>query len=240
MNPQRTMLVVIVIVAMAAIGLVAVTSDRPLDHEAQRTSATPNAKSPVPRTSTPNAQPETATTPNQTKASPLERAKAAATAEAATRLQIRERVEAAEDLDGRLEAFVEAVTGSATTLPEPVRRGPMLEYFLRMEIVQAELAGLAPAARADALARLRHRLGYSEPQIARLRAKDARQEARWANGRAYERARDALTARLSGDALELALRDLRQRHFGARATTIQREEDGGFYRFQRPRIYGRN
>ena len=36
------------------------------------------------------------------------------------------------------------------------------------------------------------------------------------------------------------LRHLRARYFADEAPTIEREEGGGFFRFERPRVYGRN
>ena len=69
---------------------------------------------------------------------------------------------------------------------------------------------------------------------------DERHEARWQNGRAYMQERARLAATFEGDALAAELHALREEYFGAEAPTIEAEERGDFFRFERPRIYGRN
>ena len=44
----------------------------------------------------------------------------------------------------------------------------------------------------------------------------------------------------SGAELDQALTELRNTTFGERGRTIAREESMGFFRYQRPRVYGRN
>ena len=52
--------------------------------------------------------------------------------------------------------------------------------------------------------------------------------------------REALAKQYSGTALEEQLKGLRQRYFGAEAQTIGDEEQSGFFRFSRPRVWGRD
>ncbi len=136
-------------------------------------------------------------------------------------------------------ALEAAVAGSGH--PEVLEyRGVWTEHFLRMPVVQDELASLPPSARASALASIRRRMGYSDEAVERLAITDERREVAWANGLTYVDERERLRNRLRGEALDEALSDLRVRSFGDNATTIAREEAAGFERFERPRVYGRN
>jgi hypothetical protein len=112
--------------------------------------------------------------------------------------------------------------------------------FLRMEGVQRELAALSPAARSRTLAHIRRELGFDEEAIARMEEIDARREERWQNGLAYMQERKRVASTFEGDALEAELRALREEYFANEAPTIEAEERDHFFRFERPRIYGRN
>jgi len=147
-------------------------------------------------------------------------------------------------LDARLLRYREAVQaaraeapGSGDTFEHP---GMLAEVFLRMESVQRELAALSPAARSRELAHIRRELGYGEEEIARMEHVDERREARWQNGLAYMQERARIEASFEGDALQGELRALREEYFADEAPTIEAEERDGFFRFQRPRVYGRN
>jgi hypothetical protein len=109
-----------------------------------------------------------------------------------------------------------------------------------MQGVQRELAAQSPAARSEELARIRRELGFDEAQIARLQELDDRREARWQNGLQYMEERARIAATFEGDALEQELAHLRTQYFEHEAPTIEAEERDGFYRFERPRVYGRN
>jgi hypothetical protein len=147
-------------------------------------------------------------------------------------------------LDARLLRYREAVSaaraeapGSGETFAHP---GMLAEAFLRMESVQRELTALGPAARSRELANIRRELGYPEEEIARMEQVDERREARWQNGLAYMQERARIETSFEGDALEGELRALREEHFADEAATIAAEERDGFFRFQRPRVHGRN
>jgi hypothetical protein len=55
-----------------------------------------------------------------------------------------------------------------------------------------------------------------------------------------QRERARLEATFESDALEGELRALREEHFADEAPTIEAEGRDGFFRFDRPRVYGRN
>jgi hypothetical protein len=146
-------------------------------------------------------------------------------------------------LDARLARYQEAVEAARGGAPRSaVFENPSMltEAFLRMEGVQRELAAQSPAARAEELARIRRELGFDEEQIARMHQIDERREARWQNGLAYMEERARVAATFDGDALDEELAHLRERHFEEEAPTIEREEQQGFFRFERPRVFGRN
>lgn len=146
-------------------------------------------------------------------------------------------------LDARLERYRQAMESAREQMPDaPIfeYRSMVAEVFLRMDGVQRELAALAPAARSRTLAHIRRELGFDDEQIARMEAIDARREARWQNGLAYMQERARVAATFEGDALEAELRALRDEYFADEAPTIEAEERDGFFRFERPRIYGRN
>jgi hypothetical protein len=146
-------------------------------------------------------------------------------------------------LDARLERFQEAVDAARDGAPAaPIFTNPSLlaEVFLRMEGVQRELAAQSPAARSEEIARIRRELGFGEEQVARMREIDDRREARWQNGLQYMEERARVAATFEGEAREEELAHLRARYFEEEAPTIEREEAGGFFRFERPRVFGRN
>ncbi len=120
------------------------------------------------------------------------------------------------------------------------QRGMLTEVFLRKESVQARLATMSPFERRRELAYIREEMGFSEEEIARLEERDAVREERWTNGLAYMEARGRAVSTFEGAALEAELVDLREEYFGRRAGTIAAEEERGFFRFERPRVYGRN
>ncbi len=109
-----------------------------------------------------------------------------------------------------------------------------------MDSVQQQLASLPADKRQQTINALRRQIGYSEETVRQLAEEDQRREEKWQKGRAYMAERRALENRLNGDQLEAALTDLRQEHFGFSAPTIEREEDEGFFRFERERRYGLN
>jgi len=119
-------------------------------------------------------------------------------------------------------------------------RGVLIEAFLRNEAVQAELAGMPPGERQSQIDRIRAEFGYDEAALARMREIDARRDERWARGLAYMQERARLEQTFEGEVLDDELRHLREAHFGREAPTIEREEQAGFFRYQRPRVYGRN
>ncbi len=146
-------------------------------------------------------------------------------------------------LDARLERYRDAVRSAQERDPSaPIlsQRSMLAEVFLRMPGVQRELSEMSPSARNRALHHIRRELGFDEQEVARMEEIDRRHEERWQNGLAYMRERSRIASTFEGEALEAELRALREEYFAHEASTLEAEERGGFFRFERPRIYGRN
>ena len=94
--------------------------------------------------------------------------------------------------------------------------------------------------RQNAINESRKQLGFTDDDIKLLAQEDKIKEQRWQNGYQYMSARDQLSQAYEGDDLESKLLELREKYFNNEAPTIKAEEDSGFYRYNRPRLYGSN
>lgn len=121
-----------------------------------------------------------------------------------------------------------------------LNKGLVSNVFLEMQSVQQELIALEPEARQQRLDNYRSQMGFSEQAIARMRSRDAKRNGRWDKGHSYMQAKAELENQYSGDQLAVNLSALREEHFQHEAKTIALEEESGFYRYLRPRVYGRN
>lgn len=120
-----------------------------------------------------------------------------------------------------------------------IHKNTIASVLFGLTSVQTELQQLDPEHRQLEIDSVRRELGYDEDSIAKMSKLDEDREQRWSNGYAYMESREQLLAindQLSPDQLD----QLRSEFFGRSAETIAREEAQGFYRFQRPRYYGRN
>ncbi|HNY64265.1 MAG TPA: hypothetical protein PKM41_02430 [Deltaproteobacteria bacterium] len=114
------------------------------------------------------------------------------------------------------------------------------KVFFSIDSVQDELKAMSPEARQQAISDIRRQMGSSEEQVERMAARDADNERRWQVGYQYMEKRDEAVKLYQGAELEERLDALRQQYFGNEANTIALEEKDNFFRFKRPRIYGRN
>lgn len=119
-------------------------------------------------------------------------------------------------------------------------RQEAMNRFLDLSSVQKELSGLSAGERSKSLRDIRSNLGMDAETLRRWDTLDTERDKRWDAGAQYMREREALSQQYSGPALEDKLRPLRERYFGAEADTIGSEEQSGFFRFTRPRVWGRN
>jgi len=120
--------------------------------------------------------------------------------------------------------------------------GVMSQVFFRFESVQQDLRELPNEERQEKINDIRRQIGYDESQIAKMAEADQKKESRWSNGYAYMEERNALIAEATDDAMLMdRVTALRQKYFGNEARTIGKEEDElGFFRYERPRVYGWN
>lgn len=116
------------------------------------------------------------------------------------------------------------------------------QVFFRFDSVQQELAGMEPAQRQERINDFRRQMGFDDQQIARMAARDQKREQRWQNGYAYMEARRKLEQSASTEGeFDTRVSALREEYFGNEARTIMKEEEElGFFRYERPRIYGWN
>ena len=122
---------------------------------------------------------------------------------------------------------------------EFTNKSTIASVFFGLAAVQQELQQLPPQQRQQEINLVRQQLGFSAEAIIQMEAIDIKREKRWINGNEYMKSRNRLIA--SNDQVsELEMNKLRSQYFGNSAITIAREEESGFYRYQRPRYYGRN
>ena len=120
-------------------------------------------------------------------------------------------------------------------------KGVLSQVFFGFDAVQKELSAMTPDARQEQINDIRRAMGFSEEQIKAQAESDQEREKRWNNGYAYMNARRAAEAKFSGDQLTQELDKIRETFFAHEASTIKKEEeDLAFYRYLRPRVYGRN
>jgi len=116
----------------------------------------------------------------------------------------------------------------------------MLNHFLDLGSVQKQLSALPPAERSENLRTIRKEMGLDDEALQRWDELDKVRDTRWEVGSQYMSEREALAQQYSGAELEQKLQPLRARYFPDEADTIAEEEQSGFYRFTRPRQWGRN
>ncbi len=116
----------------------------------------------------------------------------------------------------------------------------LMNHFLDLSSVQKDLGAQAPAQRSESLRTIRKEMGLDDEALQRWDQLDQVRDTRWELGSQYMSEREALAQQHSGAELELKLQELRSRYFPDEAETLAEEEQTGFYRFTRPRQWGRN
>lgn len=159
--------------------------------------------------------------------------------------QTLEEVESQADrpIEARFDAYltgIEDAYGDETRRFLRARRQEVIDRFLSVPSVQADLKPLDARERNEMLRSLRQAAGMDEPTLARWQKLDRRRDARWDNGRQYMEAREQAVQRHRGAELDRRLEQLRSQFFGPEATTIANEEASGYFRFEERRVHGRN
>lgn len=119
-------------------------------------------------------------------------------------------------------------------------RHEVLNRFLSLDSVQADLTAMSAEERTGALRDIRKGMGLDEAALKRWDTLDQTRDARWEQGKKYMAERAALASLYSGSELEEKLAELRQRYFGTEAEVIAAEEASGLFRFGGPRKWGQN
>jgi lipase chaperone LimK len=119
-------------------------------------------------------------------------------------------------------------------------RQETMNRFLDLSTVQKELSAMTPQERSQNLRTIRKEMGLDEEALKRWDELDRTRDTRWDSGAKYMAEREILAKQLSGPELEAKLQQLRARYFGSEAEIIGQEEASGFFRFERPRQWGRN
>lgn len=166
----------------------------------------------------------------------------------ARKAQIKETIDALNEDDGtsiddKLQVYEGALRNAYKDSPEAfILEQPELlsKVFFSIDSVQNELKKMTPEQRQQTINNIRRQMGSTDEQIAKMTARDTDNEQRWQVGYQYMQKRDEAAKLYQGEELEQKLTSLREQYFGREAGTIELEEKDGFYRFQRPRIYGRN
>ena len=127
-----------------------------------------------------------------------------------------------------------------SAMAELSQQGTISNLFFGLSSVQQELKAMPPEQRQATINDTRRAMGYSEEDIEQLAQEDAKKEERWQNGYAYMNRRNELLATSSNSDTENQLAELREQFFKQEASTIAAEESAGFFRYKRPRYYGRN
>lgn len=127
-----------------------------------------------------------------------------------------------------------------SAMAELSQQGTISNLFFGLSSVQQELKAMTPEQRQATINDTRRAMGYSEGDIEQLAQEDAKKEERWQNGYAYMNQRNELLATSANSNTENQLAELREQFFKQEASTIAAEESAGFFRYERPRYYGRN
>lgn len=125
-----------------------------------------------------------------------------------------------------------------TDKQDGIHNSTIASVLFGLASVQQELQQLDPIQRQEEINSVRRELGYDEESIQKMAQVDTKRDQRWNNGYAYMQSRKILLA--SNEHSNDEMMDLRIQYFGNSAKTIALEEEQGFYRFQRPRYFGRN
>jgi hypothetical protein len=116
----------------------------------------------------------------------------------------------------------------------------VLDQFLAVESVQADLSKMTAEARRENLALLRKSVGLDEEALSRWGDLDRRRDERWEKGRAYMQARQEIASASGNPDADARTDERRQNYFGDEAESIKQEEQAGLFRFNQKRVYGKN
>jgi hypothetical protein len=117
----------------------------------------------------------------------------------------------------------------------------LAKIFFSIDSVQNELKQMSPDQRQMEINRIRQEMGFTEEMVKEMEKVDADNNQRWHVGLKYMEERKRVVEQFDGPEEQAQLKTLREKYFQNEAQTIELEEENdGFFRFERPRYYGRN
>ncbi len=146
-------------------------------------------------------------------------------------------------IEEKLDAYQDALRQTYENTPDAHilnERFMLAKAFFSLESVQEELKAMPPEYRQSKMNQVRREMGFSEEEIDKMQLVDEARDQQWETGLKYSQEREMAISRYDGDELQDRLKALREKYFGEDAGTIELEEEEGFFRFERQRIYGRN
>ncbi len=119
-------------------------------------------------------------------------------------------------------------------------RQELMDRFLTVDRVQANLKSLEQSDRLKTLAEFREALGMDEAAIERWTQLDKLRDERRAIGDQYMKAVENLTKQSSEEEHKEMIFKLQNQYFGLEADSIRSEEAQGYFRFATEQVYGQN
>jgi hypothetical protein len=148
------------------------------------------------------------------------------------------------NLDEKLQLYQDSLEETYKGSPEEyfLKQKPILaKIFFSIDSVQDELKQMSPDQRQATINKIRKDMGFTDKMVKDMEEIDAENNKRWDVGLKYMEERKQVVSEFQGDQQKEKLKALRDKYFGEEAQTIQAEEENdGFFRFERPRYYGRN
>jgi hypothetical protein len=147
-------------------------------------------------------------------------------------------------MDDRLQLYKDSLEETYKGTPEQylLDQKPILaKIFFSIDSVQDDLKQMTPEQRQMAINNIRRDMGFTEKMVTEMEELDADNNRRWEVGLKYMGERNQIVEQFQGELQREKIQELRKKYFGEEASTIQAEEENDdFFRFERPRYYGRN
>lgn len=148
-----------------------------------------------------------------------------------------------QSIEEKLDAFQDTLRQTYEDSPDAHvlhERFMLAKAFFSLESVQSELQAMPAEDRQSKMNQVRRQMGFSEEEIEQMQLVDEARDQQWETGLNYMQEREQVAFGYEGEEQQHRLESLRQKYFKEEAGTIRLEEEEGFFRFERPRVYGRN
>lgn len=147
-------------------------------------------------------------------------------------------------IDEKIKMYQDSLEETYKGSPEEyfLEQKPILaKIFFSIDSVQNELKQMTPEQRQATINKVRRDMGFTDTMVKEMEKMDAENNHRWDVGLEYMEERKKVVSEFPGEQQKEKLQELREEYFGEEAQTIQAEEENdSFFRFERPRYYGRN